>query len=444
MANYNFAVTSTYDPFTFQELLTPYVMYKDAYEQTETAYNDLSTKADKYKYLGEQLEGQDSKAAQIYKGYADELNKQAADLAKHGLNMGNRRALTNLKRRYSGEIGRLDLANTALEEEKKLRRTMSAQDNSLLYASDNLSIDDFLDNGTPNLYNVSGNELYKRGVAAGAAASSRVYQAGDNGKTLGGYYRDWVEKNGYSKESIDAFRANAASVPELQQAVDSILEERGVLANFGEGTANRNRARQAVINGIIDGAVYQEKHNPVRDVGVMSAAETAADSRARESLALSAASSGMKKVNGKWTYDPSSDPALKKALAVAAAKNAARGGGGAAYDARNKAATVIGADSGKRYNFDDYEAGDMRALSSQDYTKLLDANGNITNEYLRSAIGNGQLSDYEIYVIPKGTSTGWFSSTDEDAYVAIPRDSKRAADSGGSSSSTGGTNDIPQ
>ena len=276
--NYDFVVGNSFRPIEMQEMLTPFMMYKDAYEKSEAAYDDLSMKADTFKYLADKLEDNpNSEAARIYKGYADELSKQAEDLAKNGLSINNRRALTNLKRRYQGEIGRLVNADNAMQEEKKLRRTMNTKDSSMLYATDNLSIDDFLDGNSPNLYNISGTELYTRGAAAGKSASSRVYSAGDEGSTLGGYYRKWVERNGYSKESMDAFRANIQAIPELQQAADDILTERGVSANLTGN--NLERARQSVINGIIDGAIYQEKVNPVRDPGVMSASEKDASAR---------------------------------------------------------------------------------------------------------------------------------------------------------------------
>ena len=305
--NYSFVIDSNFSPFTMQEMLAPLAMYKDAYEKSEEAYTNLTDKADQFKYLSETLpEG--SQARQIYEGYANELNKQATDLAQNGLSMGNRRALTNLKRRYQGEIGRLVTADKAMQEERKLRRTMNAKDSSMLYAMDNLAIDDFLDGNTPNLYNISGTELYTRGAAAGKSASARVYQAGDEGSTLGGYYRKWVERNGYSKESMDAFRANAAAIPELQQAADAILAERGVTENLTGN--NLERARQSVLNGIIDGAVYAESVKPVRDAGVMSASERdasargwAANTRAQQQMELSALQSGYKRENGKWVLD---------------------------------------------------------------------------------------------------------------------------------------------
>ena len=461
--NYSFVVDNTFRPFSMQEMLQPLVAYKEEYDKREEDYLNLVDKSDKFKYLSETLpEG--SKSRQIYEGYANELNKQAEDLAKHGLSMGNRRSLMNLKRRYQGEIGRLVSADAAMEEERKLRRTMNAKDSSMLYANDNLNIDDFLDGSTPNLYNISGTELYTRGAAAGKAASSRVYSSGDEGSTLGGYYRKWVEKNGYNADSINKFRANAAAIPELQQAADNILAERGVLENLTG--ANLERARQSVLNGIIDGAVYSEKVNPVRDPGVMSASER--DSSARgwashnESVRMHNLQLKMSGYDENGVYHPENDQAVQKAKAIAEAKGQGKSGStGVAYDARNKAMTMVGAKSGSVYKHQDsngkgtsLEDTPMRALTEQEYSRLVDAHGNITNQYLRSAVGNGQLSDYEIYVIPSGSTkidgSGWLwdDKLGEDVYVAIPRDSKKAATDFTGNISTSGYggdyNDVPE
>lgn len=471
MANYSFVIDSSFQPFSMQEMLVPFSVYKDAFEKSEEQYDTLAQSADKFKYLNETLpEG--SKARQIYEGYANELSKQAEDLAHNGLSMSNRRALTSLKRRYQGEIGRLLQADEAMREEKKLRRSLSAQDSSMLYALDNLDIDSFLDGNTPNLYNISGNELYTRGAAAGKAASSRVFSAGDAGSTLNGYYRDYVQKMGYNRDTIQKFYHDMSAIPELQMAADAILEERGVNQNLTG--YNLQRARQSVINGMIDGAVYQENHNPQRDLGVLTQAEKVADARAREQFAFqkqahndSLAMQGFSHdKDGKLVYNADNDPRFQQAKAIAEIKakasgNKAGGSRGSAYDVRNKKVTMIGAKTGTKYKSVDDEdnvigapledLSGARALSSQEYSQLIDANGNITNEHLRNAIGNGNLSDYEIYIVPSGstkidgTGTFWDDKTSEDVYIAIPRESKRAATSENSSpSSTGDTNDIPE
>lgn len=463
MANYAFVVDNSFQPFSMQEMLVPFSAYKDAYEKSEEQYNDLSDKSDKFKYLSETLpEG--SKARKLYEGYANDLARQAEDLAHNGLSMSNRRALTSLRRRYQGEIGRLLQADEAMREEKKLRRSLSAQDSSMLYATDNLNIDSFLDGESPNLYNISGNELYTRGAAAGKAASSRVFSAGDAGSTLNGYYRDYVQKMGYSRDTIQKFYQDMSAIPELQMAADAILEERGVNQNLTGH--NLQRARQSVINGMIDGAIYQENHNPQRDLGVLTETEKQQMDLTRRGQNISLASQGLTydENTGTISYDPTKDPSLQKASAIAQAKVSSAGkktGSGTAYDVRNKEITMIGAKTGTKYKDTNDESSigapledlsGARALSSQEYSQLVDANGNITNEHLRSAIGNGNLSDYEIYVVPAGTSkiggsgTIWDDSTTEDVYIAIPRESKRAATNSESSINTSysGDNDIPK
>lgn len=463
MANYAFVVDNSFQPFSMQEMLVPFSAYKDAYEKSEEQYNDLSDKSDKFKYLSETLpEG--SKARKLYEGYANDLARQAEDLEHNGLSMSNRRALTSLRRRYQGEIGRLLQADEAMREEKKLRRSLSAQDSSMLYATDNLNIDSFLDGESPNLYNISGNELYTRGAAAGKAASSRVFSAGDAGSTLNGYYRDYVQKMGYSRDTIQKFYQDMSAIPELQMAADAILEERGVNQNLTGH--NLQRARQSVINGMIDGAIYQENHNPQRDLGVLTETEKQQMDLTRRGQNISLASQGLTydENTGTISYDPTKDPSLQKASAIAQAKVSSAGkktGSGTAYDVRNKEITMIGAKTGTKYKDTNDESSigapledlsGARALSSQEYSQLVDANGNITNEHLRSAIGNGNLSDYEIYVVPAGTSkidgsgTIWDDSTTEDVYIAIPRESKRAATNSESSINTSysGDNDIPK
>lgn len=456
--NYDFVIDSSFQPFSMQELLTPMLMYKENFEKMESAYEDLSSKADKFKYLSQTLpEG--SQSRQIYEGYANELNQQAEDLAKNGLSMSNRRALTNLKRRYQGEIGRLDLADQALQEERKLRRQMSAKDSSMLYALDNLSIDSFLDGNTPNLYNISGTELYTRGAAAGKAASSRIYSAGDEGSTLGGYYRKWVERNGYSADSINAFRANAASIPELQQAADAILQERGVLENLSG--SNLERARQSVLNGIIDGAVYQESVKPVRDEGVMSAAQRASNALGwanhNESVRqhdMQIAMAGYKKdENGNWTYDPTRDVTLKKAQAVAAAKRTKGGSGSSTmkdtqtggrvkftWNGNNPADTNGDAD-------DDYN---VEAVASDDsnHPGVLYSYDRLPT-YVKKAIaplvGDGKQHLYDYYFQPY--SGGLFNDT-EASVELVPRkiitQNRNQGGAAGGGSEDNGLNDIPE
>jgi hypothetical protein len=92
------------------------------------------------------------------------------------------------------------------------------------------------------------------------------------------------------------FSARVSALPELQQAANQILEANGVNKNL-KGNSLR-QAQQQVIRGIIDGAVYQESHKPVRDPGVLDASQI-----------VSLQTSGWQNDgNGNWNYDIRRDP----------------------------------------------------------------------------------------------------------------------------------------
>lgn len=459
MANFDFVVNSHFTPFTMQEMLTPFLAYKEAYDKAEEAYDKLS-EADDFKYLSKTLpEG--SQAREIYEGYANDLKDKAEDFARNGYNAGNSSALFSLKRRYRGEIGRLMKADEAMKEEKKLRQTLNAQDSSRLYATDNLSIDDFLDGGNPNLYSISGNELNARGAAAAKAFSSRLFNVNGEAKTLGGYYLDFAQSVGYDPDKMKAFAENITAIPELAAQVDNILIERGVYKNLsGESL---KRARQSVINGMLEGAVYSETHNPTQNLGVLTKAQQEELDLKKQAQYISLATNGLT-YNEKThdvTYNIDKDPALQKAKAIAEAKAQGKtGSSSSAYNTRNKGVIMVGAKTGKLYKHTKdantvaglplKELERARVLNEDEVLFLRDKDGNILNQYLRSAIGNGDLSDYEISILPLGATevdgSGVFSDdkTDEDIYIITPRETKRAAsEEFGNVSENGGHSDVP-
>ena len=425
MSNYAFVVDSSFQPFSMQEMLVPFTAYKDAFEKSEEQYNDLADKSDKFKYLSETLpEG--SKARQIYEGYANELRTQAEDFAHNGLTMGNRRALTSLKRRYQGEIGRLLQADEAMREEQKLRRSINAQDHSMLYAEDNLNIDNFLDGNTPNLYSVSGNELYARGAEAGKAASSRVFNVGDRGATLGGMFRDWVQQVGYSPETIAAFRQNAASLPELNEMADDIMNASGAAQNL-TGFA-RGQARQQIINGMINGAIYQENHNPIRDPNVLSAAEKAQIDMQQKNFNLNKSQLERQYMAMGYRLDDNGKPYRDEQLIkdIATLKQAGRGKSGDSsssngHETISKKGIRIEWKGNAEITPDAIEKttqinGDEEKLAGPSimYEDLPEEVRKKVDNY----IGNGNGNDYEYYYRP--FKKGWFG--DPDMIDIIPRE----------------------
>lgn len=432
MPDYSFVVSPSFNPFNMQEMLVPFSAYKDAFEKSEEQYDTLTQGADKFKYLSETLpEG--SKARQIYEGYANDLRTQAEDLAHNGLTMGNRRALTSLKRRYQGEMGRILQADEAMREEKKLRQSLGTQDTSLLYANDNLNIDDFLDDNTPNLYRISGNELYTRGAAAGKAASSRIFSAGDAGSTLNGYYRDYVQKMGYSPETIRKFYEDMSTIPELQRAADAILEERGVNENLSG--YNLRRARQSVINGMIDGAVYQENHSPQRDLGVMTPMEQNQINMQQKQFNLSksqldarAAAMGYRiDDNGNLQIDPDRMKALKELKK--SGKGAGSSGNSNGYDTKNKKSIQLTWHGNNPKDRNGEADDDVTIKELEDGASLpgnpvkFDELPSFVKDKVQRAIGGSNTDFYRYYYKPfkQGAWGGIWDDTETEVAI-IPTD----------------------
>lgn len=307
-SNYSFVISSNFKPFSMEEMLVPFTAYKNAYEKAEEDYTQLSDKADMFSYLSETLPPE-SKARKIYEGYADELHKQGESLS-NGLSMANRRALTSLKRRYSGEIGRLDKADTALQEEKKRRLALSTNDPSTLYANDNLSIDDFLDRKEPNTYSVSGQKLYERGVQIGASGSSRIY-SNPQVQELTKQYNNIIQTYGYSPELIAQFRNNLAAIPEFQQSVKATLKEYGAEDNLTG--VNYDRAMQSVINGVVNGITYKRADNVQQNPDYVTKYQKMQLDQQKESMENNMMIHGMvKDKDGNWKYSLEADPTYQR------------------------------------------------------------------------------------------------------------------------------------
>lgn len=231
MANYQYVIPSTFQPFTMDEMLKPYLMYAQVYEDTENKYNELQDKADRFKYLSDTLpEG--SKARQIYEGYANELNSQANSLLHEGLTMNNRRALRSLKGRYAGEIGQLEQADLIKRTQEEEQRKALLQNPTMLFDRNagTTSIDEYLNN--PHLsYTPYSGALLAQQTGQAAQALARSLRDYGMGKPLDAYTSTFLQKRGLSPEEV----LNAINNPNdpssnkmLTRIVDDVMESSGI------------------------------------------------------------------------------------------------------------------------------------------------------------------------------------------------------------------------
>ena len=302
MATYNFVIDSSFRPYSFEERVKPYLLYKDAYDKAEAVYDELSDKADTFSYLADKLgDDPNNKAAQIYKGYADELQRQADDFARNGLTMANRRALGNLKRRYQGEIGQLVRADERMKEVQKKRDALQAAGKQMFYGVENLDINDFLGDGSQfNGYAIDAEDLRREAADYAKNVSSSLYDS-DLVESTNKHFLKEVEKYGRDPEILAAWRSDLESIPEFQNAVNDIVRARGIDTNL-KG-ADYDSAVQTIINGVMEGAVSKTTHKYVSNPDVLTAAQQNAAAKAERAQILSENRAGLKWNPTTQSYD---------------------------------------------------------------------------------------------------------------------------------------------
>lgn len=253
MANYSLVINSQFKPFSYQEMLAPTLMATQAHQELENKYGELATKANVWEEMAN--EQTDPYAYKMYKTYANDLEEQAGQLAREGLNAASRQNMLKMKQRYSRDIVPIEQAYKRRQELIDEQRKALMANPSLMYDADfsMTSLDDLISNPNLSYTSVSGDDLYKKGKEAAISSSSRLLEVMP---ALQGQY--WKIRQGYGADAANKFLIDQANIPELNQAIDRIVSQSGVTS------ANKSRATDYVISGIMSGMSYDEKYQANR------------------------------------------------------------------------------------------------------------------------------------------------------------------------------------
>lgn len=121
MANYSLVANTTFQPFTYQELVAPVAHQQQALENLAEQYDKLSAQADVLEAMGANDRDKNSGTYARYKAYSDKLRQEADNLYRFGLNTESRQRLTDLRRMYNTEIVPIQNAWNKRDEEAKLQ-----------------------------------------------------------------------------------------------------------------------------------------------------------------------------------------------------------------------------------------------------------------------------------------------------------------------------------
>ena len=203
MANYLYTTKeSNFKPYSFDEMLKPFTIYKDEYEKQEKVLNDLSSEANKVKAMAN--EQTDPEAYAMYKKYADDLEEQANAFSK-GLNAQVRQNIQNLYKRYNSEITPIENAYTIRMNLAKEQREARNKDQSLLFDIDasDMTLDDLIKNPNQQYKSYSMEDVRKNVFQEAQTLSKEILTNPEIRKVIGeGQYYQIKTQNGFKNEDV--------------------------------------------------------------------------------------------------------------------------------------------------------------------------------------------------------------------------------------------------
>lgn len=253
-------IGARFSPYNFEDMLKPLAMAQQEYN---TVQEGLSNLTDSSNQFSRYLEG--TEAGERVKQFNAAIDTAVADMAKNGLRGANRDTLLGLKRQYNNDIAKINQSAAQLDtlykgvQQAQLKAQASGD---TLFVANMPNVDDLLTNPSASPIMVSGAGLQQQGMKAAQAESVRnAFNSTAQGQGIMKMYNDIVSGYGYNSTEAQKFLQDASRIPALQQAIESIK----TMYNVGNLGQDEGRATQFIMQGIMDGLTYSEKHDWKQD-----------------------------------------------------------------------------------------------------------------------------------------------------------------------------------
>lgn len=230
MANYSLVINSQFKPFSYQEMLAPTLMATQAHQELENQYGELATKASVWEEMAN--EQTDPYAYKMYKTYANDLEEQAGQLAREGLNAASRRDMLNMRARYSKEITPIEQAYTARQKQAEQQQQALLQDPTLMLSrrAATTSLDDYIRNPQLSYESYSGKLITAQAASAASALAKEMQEKPRKWRSILGnsYYETMMQKGFSSQAVLQAIQDNPNAAPQLTRIVEDAISSSGV------------------------------------------------------------------------------------------------------------------------------------------------------------------------------------------------------------------------
>lgn len=234
MANY-IVSGSKFRPFSYAEMLQPVQSATVAHQELENQYGELATKASVWEEMAN--EQTDPYAYKMYKTYANDLEEQAGQLAREGLNAASRRDMLNMRARYSKEITPIEQAYTARQKQAEEQQKALLQDPTLMLSrrAATTSLDDYVRNPQLAYEAYSGKLITAQAASAASALAKEMQEKPRKWRSILGnsYYEAMMQKGFSSQAVLQAIQDNPNAAPQLTRIVEDAINSSGV-RNWGD------------------------------------------------------------------------------------------------------------------------------------------------------------------------------------------------------------------
>ena len=240
MANYSLMISSSFNPYSLQELLPIYQANAQAQYQAEEAFSQLQMKADQWEKLANNA--QDADVYNTYKAYSNQLKAAADDILNNGINTASRRNLMNMRAQYASNIIPIEEAYNKRQQQAQILWQARLQDPTLIAQDPSeLGLSYYMKNPTYTPQSYSGKLLTAQSAQAAQNLAKTLSSYG-KGEPIDSYTNTFIQKHGLTRNDIQKYlNGETTATNKVLGAIYQQVYDSSQIGNW----ANENQKRQA-------------------------------------------------------------------------------------------------------------------------------------------------------------------------------------------------------
>lgn len=240
MANYSLMISSSFNPYSLQELLPIYQANAQAQYQAEEAFSQLQMKADQWEKLANNA--QDADVYNTYKAYSNQLKAAADDILNNGINTASRRNLMNMRAQYASNIIPIEEAYNKRQQQAQVLWQARLQDPTLIAQDPSeLGLSYYMKNPNYTPQSYSGKLLTAQSAQAAQNLAKTLSSYG-KGEPIDKYTNTFIQKHGLTRDDIQKYlNGETTATNKVLGAIYQQVYDSSQIGNW----ANENQRKQA-------------------------------------------------------------------------------------------------------------------------------------------------------------------------------------------------------